>query len=115
MYTLQDVLTKKEDILHSANPVPALFISDTSASHSFIYLADGTFSYVADFPFIDDQAAASSSFRELLAIHKALVNDSHIFASFSSQLVYWQTDNQACVLGSSDFGIRCCFTIGMIK
>ncbi len=91
VYTLQDVLTKTEDILHSANPVPALFVSDASASHSFIYLADGTFSYV-DFPFTDDQAAASSSFRELLAIHQALVNDSHVFASFSSQLVYWQTD-----------------------
>jgi hypothetical protein len=97
VYTLQDVLAKTQDILHSANPVPALFVSDASASHSFIYLADGTFSYVADFPFTDNQAAASSSFRELLAIHNALVHDSHIFASFSSQLVYWQTDNQACV------------------
>jgi len=29
--------------------------------------------------------------------YHALVNDSHIFATFSSQLVYWQTENQACV------------------
>jgi hypothetical protein len=35
--------------------------------------------------------------REFLAIHLALVNDSHNFSTFSSQLVYWQTDNQACV------------------
>jgi hypothetical protein len=54
-------------------------------------------SAIYNFPFTDDQATASSKSRELLAIHHALVNDSHNFSTFSSQLVYWQTDNQASV------------------
>ena len=74
-----------------------LFVSDASSSNSFIYLADGSFSYVADFPFSSDEAAASSSYRELLAVHKSLQSDEHIFRQFSSQQVFWQTDNQACV------------------
>ena len=77
--------------------MPALFVSDASSSNSFIYLADGTFSYVADFPFSSDESAASSSYRELLAVHKALQTDEHIFRRLSTQHIYWQTDNQACV------------------
>jgi hypothetical protein len=97
VYGLQDVLTRTEAILHTSEPVPALFVSDASDTHSFIYLADGTFSYVADFHFNQEEATASSSFRELLALHHALDRDPAIFAAYSSQLIYWQTDNQACV------------------
>jgi hypothetical protein len=97
IYALQDVLEKTDAIISTDSAVPSLFVTDASSSHSFIYLADGSFSYVADFPFSPDEAAASSSYRELLALYRALHTDEQVFRSFASQLVYWQTDNQACV------------------
>jgi len=97
VYELHDVLNKIQTITLTDSDMPALFVSDASSSNSFIYLADGTFSYVADFPFSSDESAASSSYRELLAVHKALQTDEHIFRRLSTQHIYWQTDNQACV------------------
>jgi len=97
VYTLQEVLTKTAAIIDTEDDVPALFVTDASSTHAFVYLADGSFLYVADFLFSSDEASASSSYRELLALHKALSSDEQVFRQFSTNLVYWQTDNQACV------------------
>jgi hypothetical protein len=95
VYELQEVLDRTEAILHSGADVPNLLVSDASQTGAFIYLADGSFSYVADFQ--SEQATASSSYRELLALYHALHNDSHVFTNKAARLIYWQTDNQACV------------------
>lgn len=70
VYALQQVLDRSQAIQSSSDSVPALFVSDASSSRSFIFLADGTFSYAADFAFSQAETSASSSYRELLALCK---------------------------------------------
>jgi hypothetical protein len=73
-----------------------LLVSDASESHAFVYLADGTFSFVADLPFLDDQPGASSTLREQLALSKTPLLDDQAFLAKNLRLLYWQTDNNAC-------------------
>ena len=58
---------------------------------AFIFLADGTFRYVADFP-VDP--AASSTSRELDALLNAVICDASIFAASGLRIISWQTDSQ---------------------
>jgi len=93
---LQQVLDSTAQIVGSADDMPNLLVSDASESHAFVYLADGTFRFVADFPFLDDQRGASSTLRELLALSKTLLLDGQSFLAKNLRLLYWQTDNKAC-------------------
>jgi hypothetical protein len=95
-YELQDVLNATAQIAYSDANMPDLLVSDASTSSAFIFLADGTFRYVADFPFTADQSMASSSMRELLALAQALTRDGPVFLSAGTRIIFWQTDNQAC-------------------
>jgi hypothetical protein len=75
-----------------------LFVSDASASHAFVYKADGEFSYVLDVEFTEEQTAASSGLRELLAVKFALERDPEQFRQFAGGRIYWQTDSYNCYL-----------------
>jgi hypothetical protein len=92
-YELQDVLNTTAQITYSDVNMPDLLVSDASTSSAFIFLGDGTFRYVADFPFTADQSMASSSMRELLALAQALTRDGPVFLSAGTRLIFWQTDN----------------------
>jgi hypothetical protein len=93
---LQQVMDSTAQIIGSADDKPNLLVSDASESHAFVYLADGTFRFVADFPFLDDQPRASSTQRELLTVSKTLLLDGQAFLAKNLRLLYWQTDNKAC-------------------
>ncbi len=69
-----------------------LFVSDASATHAFIYKADGSFQLVKDFEFSIEEKSSSSCCRELLAVHKMLVYESECFSAHKGGTVYWQTD-----------------------
>jgi hypothetical protein len=74
--------------------IPGLLVSDASATHAFIYLADGSFSFVLDYPFAADVATASSSHRELLVALCLALESDHL--SLLPGHVYWQTDSENC-------------------
>jgi Reverse transcriptase (RNA-dependent DNA polymerase) len=93
--SLENVQQYVEAIQHTARPLPSLYVSDASDTHAFVYLADGTFAYVQDFPFEADAVQASSTYRELLAIHMALTENPDQFTSSAPTLIYWQTDSEA--------------------
>ena len=62
---LQQIADLVSKIEHSVCPMENLFVSDASASHAFVYNADGSFHYVRDFEFTASQACSSSGHREL--------------------------------------------------
>jgi hypothetical protein len=76
--------------------MPNLFVSDASDSHAFIYKADGHFQTVMDFEFSDKESLASSGFRELLAVQKALQAEPGQFREFKGGTIFWQTDSKNC-------------------
>jgi hypothetical protein len=93
---LKEVLDITAQIIHTDNNLPNLLVSDASETSAFVFLANGSFAYVADFPFSTDQAMASSTLRELLALSQALSQDGPKFLSSGIRFLYWQTDNKAC-------------------
>jgi len=70
-----------------------VFVSDASASKSFIYNADESFTLVDDFYFNDLEKSYSSGHRELLSISKTLEKYDQWFKS-NSGVVYWLTDSR---------------------
>jgi hypothetical protein len=73
-----------------------LYVSDASESHAFVYKADGSFEFVRDFEFHEEQAKGGSGHRELLAIHLALSLDSEQFRKQTATKIFWQTDSRNC-------------------
>ena len=93
---LKDIAKIAENVRHNNCDIANLFVSDASATHAFVYRADGSFEYVRDFEFSEEQRCGSSGHRELLAIRQALEADPHIFAQFQGGKVFWQTDSRNC-------------------
>ena len=93
-YPLGAIRATMAAIMGPASSLPDLLVSGSSATHAFVYMPDGTFSYVADFLFSPQEAAASSSMRELLAVAHALSRDGHLFVTTGVRTIYWQTDSQ---------------------
>ena len=83
-------------IEHSVCPMENLFVSDASATHAFVYNADGSFRYMRDFEFTASQACSSSGHRELLAVKLALESDPEFFQKFAGGKIFWQTDSRNC-------------------
>ena len=88
---LREVLDSVHQIQSSGSSLPNLLVSDASDHFAFIFQADGTFRYVADFP-VDP--AASSTSRELDALLNAVIRDASSFAASGMRITYWQTDSQ---------------------
>ena len=88
---LREVLDSVHHIQSSGSSLPNLLVSDASDQFAFIFQADGTFRYVADFP-VDP--AASSTSRELDALLNAVIRDASNFAASGMRIIYWQTDSQ---------------------
>ena len=84
------------NIVHSECPIENLFVSDASATHAFVYNADGSFRYVKDFEFTAGQACSSSGHRELLAVKLVLESDQEFFQKFAGGKIFWQTDSRNC-------------------
>ena len=93
---LKDIAKIAENVRHQDCDIANLFVSDASATHAFVYRADGSFEYVRDFEFSEEQRCGSSGHRELLAIKQALEADPHVFAQFRGGKVFWQTDSRNC-------------------
>ena len=72
-------------IEHSECPIENLFVSDASATHAFVYNADGSFRYVKDFEFT---ACSSTGHRELLALKLAPERDQEFFQKFASGKIF---------------------------
>jgi len=71
--------------------VPNLLVSDASATGSFIYLADGSFSLVSDAPV----GPGSSTARELDALLNFLQQSGASFLAGGTRIIYWQTDSKS--------------------
>ena len=72
---------------------PNIFISDASASKSFIYNSNETFDLVEDFMFTEQERSYASGHRELLSIVKTLEKHKSYFKNISG-VVYWLTDSR---------------------
>ncbi len=92
VYELAAVAEKIRRIRDTAEDLPELYVSDASASHAFVYKADGTFKFVQDFAFTSDQSGLSSGHRELLAVKSALLADAAQFTRLAPVKIFWQTD-----------------------
>jgi len=71
-----------------------LLVSDVSDTAAFIFLVDGTFRFVADYPV---NSSESSTSRELEALVRFLHAVGGRLASRATCRLYWQTDSQAAV------------------
>ena len=69
-------------------------VSDASDKSAYIFQAD-TFQIVAEFPFNDNEAQASSTLRELSAIHKLLTVNEDFLRNNKGRLILWLTDSQS--------------------
>ncbi len=69
-------------------------VSDASNKSAYVFQAD-EFKIVADFPFDDDEAQASSTLRELSAIFKLLTCNEDFLNANKGRLILWLTDSQS--------------------
>ncbi len=91
--TEQDVvmgLVAPEDI----DRLSTVMVSDASEHKAFIYEAD-QIRVVHEFPFSLDERQQSSTFRELLAIHRLFSHSEKFLELNKGRSVAWLTDNQA--------------------
>jgi hypothetical protein len=93
---LSDMRERVAHISATAENLDNLYVSDASESHAFIYKADGSFDYVREFEFDEEQAKGGSGHRELLAIKLSLTLDEHEFSKNVATKIYWQTDSKNC-------------------
>jgi len=91
---LAEIIEKVQQVMVTEENMPDLFVSDSSDTHAFVYRADGAFDYVADFKFSAEQAASSSSHRELQAVRLALLHNETYFSNLAPLKIYWQTDSR---------------------
>ena len=73
--------------------ISAMFCSDSSDFKSYTFNVDGSISYEVEFT--DIQKESSSSFRELLSIHNAIVKKTQDFKKYAGGVVVWFCDNRA--------------------
>jgi len=93
---LTEMRNKVTQISATAADIDNLYVSDASESHAFVYKADGSFEYVRDFEFDEEQAQGGSGHRELLAIRLALSLDAEQFCKQTVTKIFWQTDSRNC-------------------
>ena len=91
---LSEIIEKVQQVMATEENMPDLFVSDASDSHAFVYRADGAFDFVADFEFTAEQAASSSSHRELQAVRLALLQNESYFSKLAPLKIFWQTDSR---------------------
>ena len=73
--------------------IVAMFCSDSSEFKSYSFNVDGSISYEVEFS--DIQKESSSSLRELLSIHNAIVNKIKDFKKYKGGIIVWYCDNKA--------------------
>lgn len=73
----------------TGDDIQNLYVSDASDSFVYIYKADGQFQYVREFELSAEEKAASSGYRELLAVQKVLETDADQFKENRGGTVYW--------------------------
>ena len=80
-----------EDFLEERNyDDPDIFISDASASKSFIYNANESFDLVEDFMFTEQERSYASGHRELLSIVKTLEKHQNYFKSGQCEIQFYK-------------------------
>ena len=88
---LQQTVDCVKQVVCSDELVPA------SDSHVFVYKANGSFEYVAEFEFSNEQSVFSSGHLELLAVKFTLERDGEILCGQVPTMIYWQTDSKNLV------------------
>lgn len=89
----EEIDRKIQKICYTDSIVKDLVVSDASDKHAFVYKNDD-FTEIHDFEFDDVETTLASGHRELLAVLKYLEECKKCNKSFSSNLVYWQTDSK---------------------
>ena len=74
------------------NSITSFMVSDASASKAYIYEANDM-KEVMEFPFNLKEQAQSSTYRELLAIHRLVTSDPSYMQKHADSTVVWLTDN----------------------
>jgi len=73
-----------------------IMVSDSSETKAFVYEAD-KLRLVEDYPFDLDEKQQSSTYRELIAIHRVFQSNDKFLKMNKGHAVAWLTDNQAVV------------------
>ena len=93
---LTEIAKTVAEIQASNTDISNLFVSDASATHAFVYRADGSFDFVKDYEFSSNEKQYSSGHRELLAVQKVLISNKDYFKNLGPQKIFWQTDSKNC-------------------
>ena len=74
-----------------------LYVALADEAHSFVYLADGTFSFVQEHTF-EDQQSMGSGHREIHTVIQTLNTEKLFLSQLAPAKIFWQTDSRNCYL-----------------
>ena len=97
VFELADVQNRIDIVKNSEQSLPLLYVALTDEAHSFVYLADGTFSFVQEHTF-EDQQSMGSGHREIRTVIQTLNTEKLFLSQLAPAKIFWQTDSRNCYL-----------------
>ena len=97
VFELSDVSRRISVIQNTEQPLNNLYVSLANDTHTFVYLADGSFSYVQESA-LEPGLFIGSSHRALAAVLSTLKAELAFLKELAPVKVFWQTDSRNCYL-----------------